>query len=359
MQLLPKRSRRRGLGLWSAVALATSLVSVIASGDARADMTAVEKKLYEAAKAKNESVTWYISHYNSETAEAIGRAFQNKFSGINVNVIRTTAQVAFQRLSQDLRSNVHQCDVFSSTDLGHYGFLKGKKLLMKYTPVAASKAHKAFQGIDPDGYFHTTAAGLVLINYNKEKLKGKELPKRWKDLLDPKWKGEVAVGHPGFSGYVGTWVVLMRKLYGWDYFKKLEQNKPQIGRSINDTVTMLNAGERSIGAGPAATTLKSAAKGNPVGVIYPEDGALLMISPSAIMKRTKNPNAAKLFMEFLYSIEAAKVSAENYSESLRPEVPPAPGSKPISEVKTIRPTYKEIRKGIPEVKEAWRDTFGI
>ena len=58
--------------------------------------------------------------------------------------------------------------------------------------------------------------------------------------------GKVSIGHPGFSGYVGTWVVQMKKLYGWDYFKKLEQNKPRIGRSINDTVTMLNAGERIV-----------------------------------------------------------------------------------------------------------------
>ena len=355
MQIVPRGLKHVGVGLLSAALIAASF----GTGPARAETSDAEKTLYEAAKTNNESVTWYISHYSAETAEAIGRAFQERFPGVNVNVIRTTAQVAFQRLSQDLRSNVQQCDVFSSTDLGHYGFLKDKGLLMQFTPEAASKAHKAFQGLDPDGYFHTTAAGLVLINYNKEKLKGKELPKRWTDLLDPKWKGEVAVGHPGFSGYVGTWVVLMRKMYGWDYFEKLEKNKPQIGRSINDTVTMLNAGERSIGAGPAATTLKSAAKGNPVGIIYPEDGTLLMISPSAILKNTKNPNAAKLFMEFMFSIEAAKVSAEYYSEPMRPEVPPAPGSKSISDVETVRPTYEEIRKGIPEVKDAWRDTFGI
>ena len=36
----------------------------------------------------------------------------------------------------------------------------------------------------------------------------------------------------------------MRKLYGWSYFDKLVQLNPQIGRSANDTVTMLNAGER-------------------------------------------------------------------------------------------------------------------
>lgn len=346
----------------AALAAALFIISVLpASQQARAqtELSESEKKLYEAAKAGKESLTWYISHYTAETAELLGKGFQQKYPGITISVIRTTAQVAFQRLSQDLKANVQQCDVFSSTDLGHFSFLKSKGLLAKFTPEAAKKAHKQFQDLDPEGYFHVTSAGLVLINYNKEKLKGKELPKKWSDLLDPKWKGEVTVGHPGFSGYVGTWVVTMRKLYGWDYFKKLEVGKPQIGRSINDTVTMLNAGERSIGAGPSATTLHSAAKGNPVGVIYPEDGAILMIAPSAVLEKSKNPNAARLMMEFLLGVEAAKINVGEFSESMRPEVPPAAGGTPLSQVKTIRPSFEEIEKGIPEVKELWRETFGI
>src|SRR3546814_18233130 len=92
---------------------------------------------------------------------------------------------------------------------------------------------------------------------------------------------------------------MMRKLYGWEYFEKLEENNPQIGRSINDTVTMLNAGERAIGAGPSATTLISASRGNPLGLIYPEDGTLPIIPPSGILANTEHPNAANRFMAFL------------------------------------------------------------
>lgn len=341
------------------LAVALAMPAAPVRVQAQEPLSASEKKLLEAAKAGKESVTWYISHYTAETAELLGKGFQQRYPGVPINVIRTTAQVAFQRLSQDLKANVQQCDVISTTDLGHFSFLRSKSLLAKFTPEAAAKAHKQFQSLDPEGYFHVTSAGLVLINYNTRKLEGKELPRRWVDLLDPKWKGEVTVGHPGFSGYVGTWVVMMKKLHGWDYFKKLEANKPQIGRSINDTVTMLNAGERSIGAGPSATTLHSAGKGNPVGVIYPEDGALLMIAPSAVMANSKNPNAARLLMEFLLSIEASKINVSEFSEPMRPEVPPASGGKPLSEVKTIRPSFEEIEKGIPEIKELWRETFGI
>ena len=83
----------------------------------------------------------------------------------------------------------------------------------------------------------------------------------------------------------------MRKLYGWEFFEKLAKNKPQIGRSINDTVTMLNAGER-IGRrlGPGRHRRWTAPqKGNPLAMIYPTDGAVLIIAPSGIMKGVQAP----------------------------------------------------------------------
>lgn len=338
--------------------IAAGMLAMAPALVAAQDMTANEKALYEAAKEEGE-LTWYTAHTSAEVAEAMGAAFTERYPGVKVNVVRSTAQVAFQRLSQDLRAGVAQCDVLSSTDIGHYQFLKDEKLLMQYRPENADGVLDAFKNVDPDNYFHTTSAGLVLITYNKSLVKEEELPKTWKDLIDPKWKDKVTVGHPGFSGYVGTWVVMMRKLYGWDYFEALEKNNPQIGRSINDTVTMLNAGERAIGAGPSGTTLISASRGNPLGLIYPEDGTLLIIAPSGILANSKHPNAAKLFMEFLLSAEAGKVSTKWFGEALRPDVEPAPGAKPLGEIKLIRPTTEEIEKGIPEVKELWRDTFGV
>ena len=95
-----------------------------------------------------------------------------------------------------------------------------------------------------------------------------------------------------------------------------------------------------------------------LAVNYPTDGSILIISPSAIVKGTKHPNAAKLFMEYLLSVEASKINAKHFAIPLRPEVPSPPGAKPISEIKTIRPTVAEIAEGIPDVIEQWRDTFG-
>ncbi len=164
---------------------------------------------------------------------------------------------------------------------------------------------------------------------------------------------------PDFSGFVGTWVVQMNKLYGWDYFEQLAALKPHVGRSIIDTVTVLVSGERSVGASPSALVLRNASQGNPVAVSYPEEGSVLMISGSAIMKNSKHPNAAKLFMEFLCSSETAAEDIEEFGTPLRRDVALPAGYKKLDDLKTIRPTIAEIIKGIPELTEKWRDTFGV
>jgi iron(III) transport system substrate-binding protein len=326
---------------------------------ARAGAFEGEKELYEAAR-KEKELTWYTAHYNTETAAAICGGFEKKYPGVACKYVRTTAQVAYQRLAQDQKAGIAQASVISSTDSSHYGKMKQDGWLQKYRPKNLAELADAFKPYnDPDDQFVATAAGLVLLTYNTAAVPANEAPKKWTDLLDPKWKNKVSIGHPGFSGYVGTWVVQMKKLYGWDYFKKLELNKPRIGRSINDTVTMLNARESLVAAGPWATTLESKGKGNPLEVVYPQDGAVLMVSPSSVLKNAPAPNAGKLLIEYLLSRECNELIVKHAQDPVNKHVKPMAGAKPLAEIKTIRPTYEEIDKGIPEVKELFRETFGI
>ena len=343
-------------GLFAAL-LVTAITT--AATPARAQMAPWEQALYDAAK-KEKEFTVYTAHYDTETIADICAAFDKKYPGVKCNFVRTTAQVAFQRLQQDLKANLAVASVFSSTDISHYPDLKKTGLLLAYQPQNLGKMVDSLkQYNDKDNQYWVTAAALVVIAYNTSLVSEKDAPKSWTDLLDPKWKDKISIGHPAFSGYVGTWTVEMRKLYGWQYFEKLEKNKPQIGRSINDTVTMLNSKERWVAAGPEATTLLSRDKGNPLAVIYPKDGTLLMVSATGIPKNTPAPNAAKLFVEFLLDKDAAEVQVKNHQLSVIKGIKPAPGAMPLEEIKVIRPTEDEIAKGIPEVKEQFRDTFGI
>jgi iron(III) transport system substrate-binding protein len=326
---------------------------------AHADMAPWEQQLYDAAK-KEKPITVYTAHYDTETAQNLCLGFEKKYPGLKCNFVRVTAQVAYQRFMQDEQAKAPVASIFSSTDVSHFPALKEKGLLMQYHPHNLDQMVDSLkQYNDKDDYYHVTAGALMLITYNSSVVKENEAPKNWPDLLDPKWKGKVSIGHPAFSGYVGTWVTLMNKLYGWDYFTKLEKNKPQIGRSVNDTVTMLNSKEAVVAAGPEATTLLSHDKGNPLAVVYPTDGALLMVSPSGIPKDAPSPNAGKLYMEYLLSKDAGQIQVNMHQLSVAKGVPPAPGAKPLEQIKVTRPTEEEITKGIPELKKKFRDTFGV
>ncbi|MEP7057320.1 MAG: extracellular solute-binding protein [Caldimonas sp.] len=333
--------------------------ALIAAAPAHAQMAPWEQQLYDAAKKERE-FTVYTAHYNTEEASSLCEAFDKKYPGVKCNFVRTTAQVAFQRLQQDIQANVAVASVFSSTDVSHYPDLKKKGVLLQYRPHNLDRMVDSLKSYnDKDNFYTVTAAALMVISYNTSLVAEKDAPKNWPDLLDPKWKDKVSIGHPAFSGYVGTWVVLMRKLYGWQYFEKLEKNQPQIGRSVNDTVTMLNAKERSVAASSEATTLLSRDKGNPLAVVYPTDGALLMVSPSSVLKNAPAPNAGKLFVEFLLDKEAAETQVKAHSLSVIKGIKPAPGAKPLEEIKIVRPTEEEITVGIPQVKEQFRNTFGV
>ena len=312
-----------------------------------------------AAAKKEGKIVWYVSMFDIDTAERVGQAFEKRYPGISVQVVRATAGVIYQRVLQEAQAGITADDVFSSTEEGHYLNFKDQKLIRPYVPVGADQVVPRFQHIDPDNEYQVASVGVMLLMRNTQQVPLDAAPKQWKDLLDPKWKDKIAFGHPAFSGYIATWVLALNDLYGWDYFDELAKQNPLIGRSANDAVTQLNSGERLVAAGPDGTTLKNKNKGNPIDMIYPADGAVFMTSPSAILAKAPHPHAAELFMDFFMSKEYSEVLVQNGYAPLRPDVAPPKGMQPLSDVKLIRPPAAELKTQIPKIIEKFRATFGV
>jgi iron(III) transport system substrate-binding protein len=332
--------------------LAAGFAATVASRSARSDPA------LEAAAQAEGSVTWYVAQMSGEAAEAMGHRFSQRYQGIAVSVIRTTGQVAYERLLQELKNNTPTCDVFSSTDIAQYPALMQRNALAHYQPANASELAKPYQGLGEPGYYYPTTGSLQILIYNTKTVTGADIPTRCTDLLDPKFKRRVAVAHPAFSGYFGQWVLAMRRLYGWSYFERLAANIPRIGRSGNDPITMLNAGECVVGTGPASTSTVTAARGNPIGIVYPLDGTVLTVGASAVLAAAPHPNAARLFMEWLLSPDYAAACRDWSLEPVRADAEPLPGIRPIGEINTITVSAAEIARDLPEAIEQWRDTFG-
>ena len=333
--------------------LAGGVAATLVASRARADLAALET----AARAEG-TVTWFVAQMSGEAAEAMGHRFTQRHPGVAVSVIRTTGQVAYERLQQELKNNTPTCDVFSSTDISHYPALMKRNALAHYEPLNAGELAAPYQGVGEKGFYYPTTGSLQILIYNTKSVTGANVPTRCTDLLDPRFNHRVAIAHPAFSGFFGQWVLAMRRLYGWSYFEKLAANNPRIGRSGNDPITMLNANECVVGTGPASTSSVSAGRGNPIGLVYPDDGTVLTVGPSAVIASAPHPNAARLFMEWLLSRDYADASRAWWLEPVRADAEPLPGIKPVSAIKTISVTAAEIARELPETIEQWRDTFG-
>lgn len=341
-------TRRQGLQATGA-ALMTGRV-----GAARAEDSL--QSLYDAGKKEGQLV-WYSGFLTQEICARIGNAFSKKYPGISVSATKTTSQVAFQRLLQDMKGGQVQSDVFSSTDLSHMDFLQKKSLLIHFEPPNAAGLVPSLRNLDPKGDYYAGWVGVGAIGYNKGKVSDADAPKDWSDLTNAKWKNQITFGSPIYSGVVGNWTVAMEQLYGWDFFKKLNALNPLIGRSFDDSITVLNSGERLVGLVNIAGAARTAAKGNPVGVSFPSSGTLAVPSATTVLKGCRSPNAAKLFLDFACGPEYSKILAEEFEQPLRGDVPPPPGTKSLADLKTLSPTLPDIEKMLPGAKNKWKETF--
>jgi iron(III) transport system substrate-binding protein len=336
----------------------TLLVLAIACIAWTTTVRADTQALYDAAR-KEAPMTWYISFYGADIPAKTVAAFAAKYPGLTVNPIRMTSGAIFQRLNQDLRSHVAVASVYTSSIGGQYDVLVHDGVLAEYTPEAGAALNPNVKSAIVPGYVYPLGTGLMTLAYNTAKVKPADAPKSWLDLLDPKWKGQVAVGDPSFSGFDAVWDVIMTKMYGWEYYEKLAKNNPLVQRSTFDTLTALNSGERSIGVMSDTQAVDSAAKGNPIAAVYPSDGTVMILGMTAILKDAPQPATARLFTEFLLGPEHGKILIENHYQSARADaVNDLAGGKRLSDI-PIAPVMssKDFVQALPELIERWRDLF--
>lgn len=339
----------------AATAASTTIAGTTATGvgSATTDLT----KLLEAAK-KEGAVSWYTGYYAQEVVDAVGKAFTEKYPGVKVEAVRNASQVVWQKLQQEQQAGLKVADVFSSTDPSHFLQLKDDKKLVAYKPSGIDALLPSIRSVDSDNLYMIGSIGIVLPCYNTKKVTADQAPKRWKDFLDSKWDKQISIGHPAASGFVGQWVMSMETEFGWTYMDQLNALHPKIGRSINDTVTDLVSGERQIAAGPLGQILANKNRGNPVDMLLPEDGAILVPSPSGVLTDAPHPNAAKLFIEYMTSKEYSELLAKFSEVPLRSDVSFS-GIPPLDTVKFQQRAPQEIRDRLPGVIDHFQKTFGI
>lgn len=319
-------------------------------------LAAQDAALIQAAR-KEGSLVWYTS-VALPSATSIAHAFKQKYAGIEVEVHRTGSERVLQRFMQEATAGIKNADIIDTSDAGHFELLKGKGMLLKFTPQGVAGFPDGFK--DKAGFFHGMRSTLSVIAHNPKILPEKDAPKTWKDLLNPRWSGKLVTAHPGYSGIIVTHVLALVNLYGWDYFRDLAKNKLHIVQSALDPAGVVAAGERPVGVnGAEYFYYKTQKRGNPIKITYPKEGVPLVVSPVAIAKDAPHPNAARLFTEFIFAKESQQLLADK--EGLYTGHPDVtyPSDKPkLKELKLLTADPGELEKRNSEIKKRFTEYFG-
>jgi iron(III) transport system substrate-binding protein len=318
----------------------------------------VTPELIEAAR--KEGKLSYYSALELNVAERLGKAFEAKYPGIAVRVERSGAERIYQRIAQEQGSGINAVDVANSTDPAHYLDWKSKDWLAPYLPDDVAKYFPKDQ-FDPDGTYATSCAWMEAIGYNTNLVKPEDAPKSYADLLDPKWQGKIVKAHPGYSGAIMTATFVLSRDLGWSYFESLAKQKVMQVQSAADPPKKLLLGERAVMAdGNDYNLLLAKDEGKPVEVVYPAEGAPLIIVPSGVFRSAPNPNAARLFQSFYLSVEGQQLLVDNYGlRSFHSQVKEKPGHPPLASLKLLKSDPAAVLAQSEDIKARYAKLFKV
>ncbi|MFL5000699.1 MAG: extracellular solute-binding protein [Xanthobacteraceae bacterium] len=319
---------------------------------------AITPALIEAAK-KEGKVVWYTS-VDLPLAERITKTFQDRFPGVVARVERSGAERIFQRIGQEYSSNIYAVDVVNSSDAAHLILWKRNGWLAPYVPEDVAKHYPA-EHKDADGTFASFRVFLCPIAYNTNLVKPEEAPKSYADLLDPKWTGKIVKAHPGYSGTILTATHQMARDIGWPYLEKLAQQKVMQVQSASDPPKKLALGERAIMAdGVEYVLFQLKEKGDPIEIVYANEGTPLIIGPNAVFKNAPNPNAARLLQSWMFSAECQQLCIDfGGLRSVHALAKEKPGRKPLREIKLMKDDAVAVERETEAIKKRYTQIFKV
>jgi iron(III) transport system substrate-binding protein len=319
---------------------------------------AITPALIEAAK-KEGKCSFYTA-MDLQFAEKLGKEFEAKYPGIAVRVERSGAERVFTRIGQEYSSNVHAVDVVNTADQSHCIVWKRNGWLAPYLPEEVVQNYdKGYY--DPDGFEVVTRVLVSPFGINTDLVKMADAPKSFADLLDPKWAGKMVKAHPAYSGTIMNSTFQVARDLGWEYLEKLAKQRVLQVQSATDCPKKIALGERAVmvdGAGYLVIRDKEA--GKPVDVIYPAEGTPVATSPSAVFKAAPNPNAARLFFNWMHGREGQQILIDYARQySAHKQAVEKPGVRRLADIKLMKEDPEGVEKGAEEIKRRYAQIFKV
>ena len=224
--------------------------------------------------------------------------------GIKVNVWRAGTDRIMQRTMSEAAAGRYDVDVI------HFGSPEMEALAREniLEPID-SPVHADLQpgSVPAHKQWAATLLSVWVQAYNTDLVRREELPKSYRDLLDPRWKGRLGIEAKDQDWFASVADVVGGEQDGVEFFRQLAATN---GVSVRVGHTLLNNMVIS-GEVPLALTLynympeQAKKKGAPIDWFTLEP-AIARSNAVGIARRAPHPAAARLFYDYLLGEEAQR-----------------------------------------------------
>ncbi|AMJ63149.1 ABC transporter substrate-binding protein [Bosea sp. PAMC 26642] len=258
----------------------------------------------------------YTSQPNTDAQQTID-AFKAKYPKVEVSFVRDGTPRVMAKLRAEFEAGAPQADVLLIADSVTMEGLKKEGRLLAHESADLS----AYPGgiHDPQKMWFATKLITTGIVYNtKASLK----PTSWADLGKPEVKNLLAMPSPLTSGaaLIHTMTLTGNLAGGWGYYEALKSNGALAAGGNGDILRQVATGEKLYGMIVDFMPIREKAKGAPVEFVFPSEGVSAVSEPVAILKTTKNPEAAKAFVDFLISKDGQEIALKQGYVAAHPQV---------------------------------------
>jgi iron(III) transport system substrate-binding protein len=310
---------------------------------------ATQDALIEAAKREGEVV--YYASMNLSEANAIISEFEKRYPFIKVRLNRTGSEKLLTKVMTEYRVKKLPADVIQTVEFSMHLFNRGG-VLARYIPQANSQYPSEFKD---EGFWTTVYYNPYVVAYNTKLVARQMVPKRYEDLLDPKWKGRMMIEGTKADWFAGI-LQIMGQERGLKYMRDLAKQQPSPREGHELLAQLVAAGEGLMDVNiPIASVERMKERGAPIDWTAVGAAPAIMVG-IGLSSQAAHPNAAKVFVDFVLSREGQKLMRTPGRLVARADLAPEQADL-VKEVK-IAPVNPALAEKLGEYAKQLRSIFG-
>lgn len=269
-------------------------------------------------------------------------------SDVEVEVFRAPSAEFNARVAAEQREGRIRADVFWLTDPPSMLAYEAEGLLHPFEPAEAAALPAAMR---TDTYWGTRVLNIVIAH----RAGHTPAPAGWQDLLDPGLADDVAVFDPGFagSGQVALGYFAQTQEFGTAYFHGLADNGATQLQAPGEVLTGVAEGRFAAGMLLDKLVRDAIDDGSPVELVWPEPGAIRVMSPIAVLGGAAARDQGEEFVDFVLSRDGQAAIAGTGWQPARDDVEWEHQTEPA-----VEPDYEEAFGQRDALLEEWRSAFG-